>query len=122
MNIAIITISIGDEYIETWKSFLKTKEIYCNIHNYSFIQINELLDKDRKPHWTKIKAIEKHLKSYDWIFYSDADVNIMNFDIKLEDIINKYSNNDTFLIISKDNVEINSGNFFIKNCQNHLIF
>jgi len=117
MKIAVLTTCIGDEYQKMWDSFIRTKEIYCNLNDYEFLHIKESLDTTRTPHWSKIVALQKNLKDYDWIFFSDADVNIMNFDIKLEDIINRYSYDNTFLIITKDNVEINSGNFLIKNCK-----
>lgn len=114
MKIAVLTILIGEKYQKLWESATLSKEIYCKRHNYDFILINETLDKARKPHWTKIKALQKHLKDYDWIFHSDADAHIMNYDIQLESIINKYANNN-FMLISKDKNMINSGNFFIKN-------
>jgi hypothetical protein len=114
MKIGIITLCIGELYETRWKSSVFTKKIYCEQHGYDFIYINKSLDKERKPHWSKIKAIQQNLKKYDWIFYSDADAHFMNLDFKLEDVINKYSE-DHFMIITKDNNMLNSGNFFIKN-------
>ena len=121
MKIAVISMCIGPRYQKIWKAAIKTKEIYCEMHNYEFIYIKDSIDKNRKPHWTKVKAIQNNLANYDWIFYSDADAQIMNFDIKLESIIEKYSGKH-FLIITKDNCEINSGNFLIRNCPDSFDF
>lgn len=121
MKIAVVSMCIGDRYQRIWKAAIKSKEIYCKIHNYEFIYIDDSLDTNRKAHWTKVKAIQNNLAKYDWVFYSDADAQIMNFDIKLESIIEKYSNNN-FLIITKDKCEINSGNFLIKNCPDSFNF
>jgi len=114
MKLAVLTILIGEDYQKKWKSATVSKEIYCKRHNYDFILITETLDKTRKPHWSKIKALEKYINKYDWIFHSDSDAHIMNFDTKIEDIINEYSSNN-FMIITKDKNMINSGNFLIKN-------
>ena len=116
MKIAVLSMCIGQRYQKLWSSAINSKKIYCEKNSYDFIYIDKSLDTNRKPHWSKIKGIQNNLNDYDWIFYSDADAHIMNFDVKLEDIISKYSNNSTFLIITKDNCEINSGNFLIKNC------
>jgi hypothetical protein len=121
MKIAVISMCIGERYQKLWKAAIKSKEIYCNLHNYKFIYVNDSIDKNRKPHWTKVKAIQNNLADYDWVFYSDADAQIMNFDIKLESIIEEYSEKH-FLIITKDKCEINSGNFLIKNCSDSFDF
>ena len=81
MKIAVISMCIGERYQKLWKAAIKSKEIYCNLHNYKFIYVNDSIDKNRKPHWTKVKAIQNNLADYDWVFYSDADAQIMNFDI-----------------------------------------
>ena len=79
------------------------------------------MDSSRKAHWTKLKALRENLNKYDWIFYSDADAHIMNYDKKLEDFITAFSRDkNTFLIISRDNVCLNSGNFFMKNCKRSI--
>ena len=117
MKIGVVSLSIGEIYETRWKSACLSKKVYCERHNYDFIYITESLDKNRKPHWSKIKALQQNLEKYDWLFYSDADAHIMNYDIKLENLISKHSKDDTFLIITKDAAEINSGNFLIKNTQ-----
>ena len=117
MKIGVVSLSIGEIYETRWESACVSKKVYCGRHNYDFIYITESLDKNRKPHWSKIKALQQNLEKYDWLFYSDADAHIMNYDIKLEDLISKHSKDDTFLIITKDAAEINSGNFLIKNTQ-----
>lgn len=114
MKIGIVTLCIGELYENRWESSVHTKKLYCEQRGYDFIYINKSLDEERTPHWSKIKAIEQNLEKYDWIFYSDADAHFMNLNCKLEDIINKYAG-DNFMIITKDNNMLNSGNFFIKN-------
>lgn len=34
---------------------------------------HNILDANRPAAWSKILAIQNHLKNYDWIFWSDAD-------------------------------------------------
>ena len=113
MKLAVLTVCIGDTYNNLWKSAILSKKIYCEKNGYDFILIDSTLDSTRKPHWTKIKGLINNIDNYDWIFHSDADAHIMNFDIKLENIINKHSDNG-FMIITKDKNMLNSGNFFIK--------
>lgn len=114
MKLAVITLCIGELYKNRWHSSVVTKEMYCKKNGYDFIYIDESLDPTRKPHWSKIKALQKNLDKYDWIFYSDADAHFMNLDFKLESIIDKYGK-DNFMFITEDNNMINSGNFFLRN-------
>lgn len=116
MKIAVLTICLGEDYQKKWGSAAVSKEMYSKKNGYDFIYIKETMDSTRKPHWTKIKALQKHLKDYDWIFHSDADAHIMNYDIKLEDIIKKYGKK-SFMLISEDKNMINSGNFLLKNTE-----
>lgn len=91
----------------------ENKKIYAEKHGYDLIIYHQLLDPIRPAAWSKIVAIQKHLKDYDWIYWSDADSLIMNKEIKLENFIDE--NYD--LIISKDCYgKVNTGSFLIKNC------
>ena len=83
MKLAVITLSIGELYQKRWYSSAVTKEIYCKKNGYDFIYIKNSLDSTRKPHWSKIKALQNNLNKYDWIFYSDADAHFMNLDFKI---------------------------------------
>lgn len=64
-------------------------------HRYDFVvakeKINECygIPNSRKLEcaWTKIPAIAKMLEEYDWVFWSDADSIILNFEVRLEDFL-----------------------------------
>ena len=53
---------------------------------------------------------------------SDTDVIITNRDIRIEDIINKYYEEDKFMYITCDYNSINSGNVIWKNCDKTFEF
>jgi hypothetical protein len=61
-----------------------------------------------------IEAMEKYPDS-EWILNTDCDVMITNFDIKVEDIIKKHSDNNTHILIPADCNGINCGNMIIRN-------
>lgn len=90
----------------------ENKLAYAKKHNYDLIVYDELLDIKREATWNKVLAIKNHLANYKWIFWTDADALIMNYDIKLESIIDENFN----MLIVKDHNGINMGNFLIKNC------
>ena len=113
INIGFITMAIGQKYIEDSKCGMITKENYCNKYDYKFINLNISLDLSRPIPWSKILIIEQNIDVYDWIFYSDADSLIMNPSIKLESLID--DNYD--LIITRDQNNLNSGNFLLKNSE-----
>lgn len=116
MRIAVLTLVIGDKYKSAVSLGTESKIKYCQKNNYNFIiGGDEVYDKSRPIAWSKIKMIEKYLPNYDYIFVSDADVIIMNDDIKIESFIEKYMN-QKILLVSKDWQNINTGNIIIKNC------
>ena len=91
MKIGVLTLCIGDKYYEAVKSGIESKKAYCYKHGYDFILGSEdIYDKSRPIAWSKIKMIEKYLPKYDFVFCSDADVIIMNENIKLENFIQEY--------------------------------
>lgn len=112
-KIKIAVISLYDKpYESIGKYGHLNKQKYCLKHDYDFFLYTDKLDNKRKTQWSKIIAIQNHLRSYDWIFWSDADALIMNENIKLESLIDENYN----IIITRDCNHINTGNFFIKNC------
>ena len=104
----------------------KINKKYCNLHKYDFIYDNKRRLPDRKAHWECIPLIQKILNeyNYEYIVWIDSDAFFRldgNFNL-LEEIINKYENNE--IIFSKDinNNEkhdsiINSGIIIIKNSE-----
>ncbi len=100
-DFAVVTMAIGKKYNKTVNSSIENKRKYCEKHGYDFICIKKSLDKNRPIPWSKIKLLSNIFKTkkYKWVFWTDADSLIMNFNIKLEELID---NNYDF-IVSGDN-------------------
>ncbi len=105
---------------------LRSKQAYCDKHGYDFIiGGQEQLEKGDSPLWVKYRLIQRYLPKYDYVFYSDADVLIMNDTIILEDIIKENMEEKDNILVSVDthsnigtNVNrlcLNTSNFFVKN-------
>jgi hypothetical protein len=117
-NIGILTVISKGEYFKRYEEALFIKKDYCKHNNYDFII--KILDKCSG--WDKIFLLRKELEKYDYIFTSDADVVIMNRDIRMEDIINKYYNDNNILYITEDYNSLNSGNIIWRNCDETINF
>lgn len=112
IKIAVVSLAAGESYREAVHPGIANKQAYCEEHGYEFVCFAESLDPTRHPAWSKIPAVEQVLSHYDWVFWSDADSLIMNFQIPLEEFIE----DSYFFIASKElSGMVNSGEFLIKN-------
>ncbi len=131
MRILILTCA-DDEIRGIGDVSAANKRRYAEMYGYSFVYAQAALPWhnwqgfDRS--WDKIPLVQKYLASFDWIWWSDADSLIRNFQIKIEDILAT----DKDLVIGRDHQPfvmptapsepvsrvgmINAGNFFIRNC------
>jgi hypothetical protein len=89
-KIMVFTIAIGDPW---YKSLIKAnRENYCTKHGYQLL-ILENLTRSLEGHninWSKItEGIQVLLASepYDWIWFADIDLLIMNQQIKIEKLV-----------------------------------
>ena len=114
----VITPIIGDAYGEQVRLGMISKSIYCKRNNYELITPREpeykrIKDPNKRPGWVKVDCLIENYYKYNLLFLSDADVCIMNFDFKLEELANEFSG-DKLMLITKDRNGINSGNVLIK--------
>ena len=93
-KIAVLTCLIGQCFRDKVYYGTLSKNLYCKLNGYDFI-------------------VECYF-DYDYIFISDGDVSVMNFETKLEDIADQYFDDETFMLITKDQHDFNSGNILIK--------
>lgn len=123
LKIAVLTTVTDDNYFKKYKDVFYIKKNYCQYHNYDFI-FNIIGEDtyDMGKGWLKLYKLRENLQNYDYIFVSDADVIITNRDIRIEDIILKYFNKDTFLYLTTDYNSINTGNSIWKNCEKSFKF
>jgi len=114
-KIAIVTLCIGPDYIKAMEPLIEYKKAYAAKHGYDFIiGGQDVWDRHRPVQWSKFNIIQKHLYSYDWIFWSDADSIILNDTIKLESFIELIpSNKDLLWTIDACN-HFNNGHMFIR--------
>lgn len=114
-KIAVVCLAAGDEYKNIVQTAVENKRQYCELHGYDFYCGEQSLDPNRPIPWSKILLLLEVMKdsSYDWIFWSDADSLIMNLAIPLEDFLDE----NYKLVISRDPNGLNSGQFFLKNCE-----
>lgn len=114
MKIGICFMSIGDEYKQRTKYSRQNKILYSEKYGYDFIEDESVYDGGEKGiPWYKLLLILKYLDKYDYIVWMDADLLIMNNEIKLEDIISKYS--EYSIICGSCSRMINTGMLFVKN-------
>lgn len=67
----------------------KNKFEYAEKHGYGFLSERNYVGYDRPISWYKVHKILNLLDQYDWIMWMDADSLVMNYNIKIEDIINQ---------------------------------
>lgn len=116
MKLALLTLVIGDKYQKAVQLGLDSKQEYCQQNGYDFIiGDRDVYDKTRPIAWSKIKMLQKYLPKYDYVFCSDADVILMNWDIKLEDLIDSYLGVNNKILVTHDWQSINTGNIILKN-------
>ena len=121
MKIAVLTLALGDVYKNIVKYGIQTKREYCKMHSYDFIteEGNEdCIDSTRPFAWSKLKLIQKYASlrapHYDLLVWIDADTHIMNPNIKLQDISQRYMPADKDMMIVSDWKIPNTGVIFIR--------
>lgn len=118
MKIAICSVSIGEEYNKKcWVRFAKNNHLsYCAKHNYDYI-LRTAAKTNRSAQWEKLDLIYQTMLSnkYDYIFWTDTDSIFTNFNITLENIINKAGQKYNFIFSGDTNI-INTGHFIFKSC------
>jgi hypothetical protein len=114
-KIAVCYMSIGEDYKRWTRYSHKNKLLYCDKYNYTFIEDESVYDDSKPIPWSKLHLILKYLPEYDYIVWIDADILIMNNEISLESIIEKYKEYD--IICGSCPRMINTGFLFIKNTE-----
>ena len=99
MKIGFLTLAIGKDFRKAIRVGLDSKRRYCEKWGYDFLLAGDEFESSRPIPWQKIPAILHYLPSYDWIFFSDGDSIIMNYDTKLESFLN----DDLVLTFDKEN-------------------
>jgi len=97
---------------------------YCDKHNIDFICYDDVIDKTRPPHWSKIDAVLMNIEKYDWVWWLDIDSLIMNSEFDVRDILDKnydmvFTRSEDYAIEGQDYVingsYISNGSAFYKN-------
>ena len=94
------------------------KQAYADKHGYDMIYDEKIVDISRPASWSKLLAMRKYLPKYDFLFYVDVDTIIINFEAKLEDIVDyEYDQ-----ILAADKNGLNCGVWMIRNTEWSLWF
>ena len=97
---------------------------YCNKHNIDFICYDDVIDKTRPPHWSKIDAILNNIEKYDWVWWLDIDSLIMDSEFDVRNILDKnydmiFTHNEDYPVKGEDYVingsYVSNGSTFYKN-------
>ncbi|ORX96694.1 hypothetical protein K493DRAFT_370600 [Basidiobolus meristosporus CBS 931.73] len=104
------------------------KRNYAAKHGYYFVarsdEFAQQVYRGRRIVWGKIDAIEKILPEYDWLFWLDMDAVVMNEEIRLEDILERFrqelgdeefAKKSLFITKPRRDPMFNAGVFLLKN-------
>ena len=115
MKFAVCSLVLGTEFKKRMKICTATQEEHAAKHGYTRITDETCWDPTRAHSWSKIPLLKKYINDYDYLFWLDADVMIMNPERKIETFINLLPP-DKFLLIGHDINVINAGIFILRNC------
>jgi len=90
---------------------------YAAHHGYRTVIETDVIDRQRPPHWSKIRLIERTFAKHptcEWFFWIDADALIMRTDVPLSTLLD----DEADFIVGDDPYEpLNTGVFLIRNCR-----
>ena len=116
MSIAILTFCVGADYKKAMEPGLNSKREYAKKHGYSLhIGGEDVWDRKRPIPWSKIQFILKYIDQYDYVFWSDADVIILNQEKTIEANILPLLPKDKHLLWTYDACNhYNNGNMLLR--------
>jgi hypothetical protein len=115
MKVAVCTLCINDWYQEIVKYGVETIKNYAVRHDYDFYICNDVYDGQRDYPWYKIRAIQKILHKYDYVFWIDADGHVLKPELSIKYFIENYLNEKDLLCAKDWNNTLNTGVMVIKN-------
>jgi hypothetical protein len=120
MKVAILTLAIGPDFCRDLTECLESKRLYAAHHGYTYIQGGaEYWDRGRPVAWSKIPFLLAFLRSaeaasFDFIWFSDADVYITTPELSLDRVVAKMQA-DKHLMLNVDSWNnVNSGNMLMR--------
>jgi hypothetical protein len=115
-RIAILTFCVGADYTRAMEPGLASKRAYAAKHGYTFhCGGTDVWDRSRPAPWSKLNFIQKYINDYDYLFWSDADVIIMNQELRIEDHILPLLPKDKDMLWCTDVCgNINNGNMLLR--------
>ena len=114
MKIAIVTL-FTEEIADYGTISAANKQAYARRHGYDCFVYRERMDRSRHPAWSKLDAINRHLANYDWVFWTDADLLVMNGERTLELIIVGHEDKDMILTWEVGLSPVNTGQWLVRN-------
>lgn len=100
--------------------------LYCDRHQYDYVEIRGLLDREAAPTWHKPMVLGQLLqekktreeKHYDYVMWMDADAAFNNHEIAVEEILDLWPDHDFLISMDPANViprECCAGVFIVRN-------
>jgi mannan polymerase II complex MNN10 subunit len=110
----ILILTFADaEYARIAALSVPNKRAYAETYGYPLRAETNLLNRTRTASWNKLDWVRRYLPEYEYVLWTDADTLIMNFEIRLEDLIAEGKGVD--FIATEDSNGLNAGVFFLKN-------
>lgn len=114
MRIAFVTLWDGQVFGEMERLAAPGKQRYCTKYNFDYVVFDSKMDSTRRAPWSKIRAVQKVLKDYDWVVWHDTDTVLWNDLVGIEHFFETVKAD----FIVQDLADgLNSGVFLIRNCR-----
>lgn len=87
----ILIFSADDRNVDFIDVHKNSTNAYCKKHGYDYIYHNKNYD-GVPVYWSKLMYMKQYLEkgSYDYVMWMDTDANVIDTNIRIEDIINEY--------------------------------
>nr|KAJ3420834.1 hypothetical protein HK105_005165 [Polyrhizophydium stewartii] len=111
-TLALLVVNAPPGYPLWGPQSVENKYQYARRHGYGFLLENGLLNTSRPAAWTKVKALQTHMRMghHKWLWSIDMDAVITNFSIEAHKLLD-----DRFdVIVSPDCNVLNTGSIFFK--------
>lgn len=113
-------------YARMGRAAERNRRKYCKKHGYALRVVRRERANKRECYWEKIKILKDLMDSgeYDWLFWTDVDALVTNHECTVHGVIRDATERASvqsakapLLIVTRDRLGLNSGNFIIRCCK-----